>query len=173
MIVSAYHPQINGMIERGHKPLTDALSKLTNEHQTDWIQHLPAALWADRSTVRVSHERISYFMFCGSEPVFSIELNYPIWKILPWKKMKNISDLIVLRARQLKRRDEDLTETTDMMRRMREIGKEVFDTNSNSYRIFDFFQQFNFFFLFSFGHSESSIFSNSLHLPYFIFFFFF
>ena len=29
VVVSAYHPQANGMIERGHKPIVDALSKMS------------------------------------------------------------------------------------------------------------------------------------------------
>ena len=41
--------------------------------------------------------------------------------------MKNINDLIILRARQLKKRDENLTKTIDMMKRMREIKKKIFD----------------------------------------------
>ena len=29
--VSAYHLAANGMVERGHKPITNALAKLTNK----------------------------------------------------------------------------------------------------------------------------------------------
>ena len=47
--------------------------------------------------------------------------------------MKNINDLIILRARQLKRRNENLTKTIDMMKRMREI-KKIFD---DDHEIFD------------------------------------
>ena len=47
VVVSAYHPQANGMIERGHKPIVDALSKMSDGGSTNWVQNLPAVLWAD------------------------------------------------------------------------------------------------------------------------------
>ena len=28
VVISAYHPQVNGMIERGHKPIVNAFSKI-------------------------------------------------------------------------------------------------------------------------------------------------
>ena len=33
--VSAYHPQANGMVKRGHKPIVDALAKMTNGGEGD------------------------------------------------------------------------------------------------------------------------------------------
>ncbi len=30
VVVSAYHPQANGMIQRGHKPIVDALAKMSD-----------------------------------------------------------------------------------------------------------------------------------------------
>ena len=53
VVISAYHPQANGMIERGHKPIVDALSKISAGGSTNLIQNLPVFLWADRSTVRL------------------------------------------------------------------------------------------------------------------------
>ena len=38
--IAAYHPQSNGLIERGHQPIIDALAKLGPK----WVQHLPAVL---------------------------------------------------------------------------------------------------------------------------------
>ena len=127
VVVSAYHPQANGMVERGHKPLTDALCKMSAGSSEGWVQHLPAVLWADRSTIRASTGKTPYFLLCGSEPVLPIEMKYPTWKILPWDEVESTSDLIAMRARQLERRDVDLAEAADMVRRLREQGKELFD----------------------------------------------
>jgi transposase InsO family protein len=54
IVVSAYHPQGNGMVERGHKPITDSIAKVCSERQSDWPEYLPYALWADRITARRS-----------------------------------------------------------------------------------------------------------------------
>lgn len=74
VVVSAYHPQANGMIERGHKPIVDALSKMSDGGSTNRVQNLPAVLWADRSTVRTSTDLTPYYINCGNEPVLPIEL---------------------------------------------------------------------------------------------------
>src|SRR5258708_22862314 len=48
--IAAYHPQSNGLIERGHQPIIDAFAKL-GPHS---VEHLPAVLWADQLTTRRS-----------------------------------------------------------------------------------------------------------------------
>ena len=35
IVVSAYHPKANGMIERGHKPIVDSLSKMSDRGSTN------------------------------------------------------------------------------------------------------------------------------------------
>lgn len=37
VVVSAYHPQANGMIERGHAPIVAGLSKMTPGGGSDWV----------------------------------------------------------------------------------------------------------------------------------------
>ena len=127
VVVSAYHPQANGMIERGHKPIVDALSKMSVGGSTNWVRNLPAVLWADRSTVRTSTGLTPYYICCGSEPVLPIELEVPTWRILPWDEVHSTADLLAMRARQLQRRDDDLEEATLHLQRMRLEGKERHD----------------------------------------------
>ena len=115
VVVSAYHPQANGMIERWHKPIVDALSKMSDGGFASWVRNLPAVLWADRSTVRTSTGLTPYYVSCGNEPVPPIELDVPTWRIL------------AMRAPQLQLRDEDLEEATLYLQRMRIEGKERHD----------------------------------------------
>ncbi len=81
-MVSAYHPQANRMIERGHKPIVDALSKMSDGGCKNWVQNLPSVLWVDRSTVRTSTGLDPYYINCGSEPVLPIELEISTGRIL-------------------------------------------------------------------------------------------
>lgn len=127
VVVSAYHPQANGMIEREHKPIVNALSKMSDRGSTNWVRNLPAVLWADWSTMRTSTGLTPYYISCGNEPVLPIELEIPTWKILSWDNVHTINDLLAIRARQLQRRDEDLEETVLYLQRMRIEGKERHD----------------------------------------------
>ncbi len=110
VVVSAYHPQANGMIETGHKPIVNALSKMSDGGSTRWVRNLPAVLWADRSTLRTSSGLTPYYITFGNEPVFPIELEIPTWRILSWDNVHTTSDPLAICARQLHCKDNDLEE---------------------------------------------------------------
>lgn len=61
VVVLAYNPQANNMIERGHKLIVDLLSKMSNESFTNLVENLPAILWPDRSAVYASTEFTFYY----------------------------------------------------------------------------------------------------------------
>ena len=49
-VTSAYHPQTNGLTERFNQTLQTALMKMVNDDQNDWDEHLPAVLFAYRTS---------------------------------------------------------------------------------------------------------------------------
>ena len=77
VVVSAYHPQANGMIERGHKLIVDALAKMTDGGEGDWVLCLPAVLLADRTTTKTTTGSTPYYLNHGAEAVLPVELKYP------------------------------------------------------------------------------------------------
>ena len=83
VVVSAYHLQANVIIDRGHQPIVDTLLKLSDGGFNYWVCHLPAVLWADRLFIRISTNLTPYYIYCKSEPVFSIELEVLTWQIIP------------------------------------------------------------------------------------------
>ena len=127
VVVSAYHPKTNRMIERGHKPIVDALSKMSERGSTNWVRNLHTVLLADRSTVRTSTGLTPYYICCGSELVLPIELEISTWRVLPWDKVHSTADLLAICARQLQCRDRDLEEATLHLQRMHLEGKEHHD----------------------------------------------
>lgn len=121
-------------VEKGHRPLIDALAKMTEGNTTTWIDHLHAVLWADQSTVKLSTGVSLFRIVCGQEPVLPIDLEILTWRILLWGQVTNTSELLALRARQLEQRDNDIEEAAFHLQRMREKGKEVFD-NTHHLRV--------------------------------------
>ena len=127
IVTSAYHPQANGMVERGHQPIVDGLAKMTDGGRYNWVRNLHAILWADRTTVKRTTGMSPYRINYGNDGVLPIELANPTWQIVDVERAQSTAELLALRARQLQRRDEDLEETALFLRRMRESHKELFD----------------------------------------------
>lgn len=51
IVVSAYSPMTNGMIEHGHQTTLNSVFKLNSGGYSDWVQNLFFVMWADRTTV--------------------------------------------------------------------------------------------------------------------------
>jgi hypothetical protein len=100
-LTSAYNPEANGKIERGHSLIVKALIKSCDEIFEDWSKLLPYALWADRTT----HSSIIGFMLFelmfGQKPIMSMEDVVIIWAALPWTEEMELKDLLALQMRQL------------------------------------------------------------------------
>ena len=125
--ISAYHAPANGMIERGHRPIKDALSKLGAK----WDENLAAVLFADRTTVHGPTGYTPFYMVYGREPILPVESKFPTWRTLFTEEITNRAKLIELRARQFQMREEDANEAIFRKTRRRQEGKEAFDSKHN------------------------------------------
>jgi hypothetical protein len=124
---SAYHPQGNGMIERGHPPIVNALAKYTFDTGKPWVPALPAMLWADRTTVKATTGMTPARVMYGAEHILPIEVDVRSWKTVSWQNIVSTEDLLTARCAQLDRRDEALEEVLLRVRRQREANKEPYD----------------------------------------------
>ena len=101
LVVSAFHPQANGMVEKGHKLIVDALAKMTSGGLDNWVENLPAVAWADQTTTRVSTNQTPFYLNCGRKAILPIKMDLPTWQILPWNQIRSTDELLAMRARQL------------------------------------------------------------------------
>jgi hypothetical protein len=63
--VAAYHPQSNGLVERGHQNIVDALAKLTAPSRIgNWVDHLAAVRITVRRTTGMSPFRVVFAQEC-------------------------------------------------------------------------------------------------------------
>ena len=132
VVISSYHPQANGLVEVGHRAAADALAKTCKRpDRKDWMDHLHAVLWADRTTVKSSTGVTPYELEFLDRPILPIELDISTWNVLPWDQVHDTAELVAMRARAMERREEDLEEAKAHLRRMRERGKEYFDKRHN------------------------------------------
>lgn len=64
------------MVERGRKPITDALAKLTDGGLGTWVQNLSTVLFADRTSVHQPTGKTPFRVVYRREAVLPIELKF-------------------------------------------------------------------------------------------------
>ena len=131
--VAADHPQLNGVVERGHQNIVKALAKLTAPAATtgNWPQHLAAVSWADHITVRKSTGMTPFRVVFGQQCVLPVEMAVESWQVVEWRCVARAAnpraELLVLRARQLERWPQDLERAAEAQRKSREANCEYFN----------------------------------------------
>ena len=126
-LTTAYNPEANGKIERGHGPIVKAIVRACDGRVGNWPRLLPYALWADRTT----HSSVTGYMpaelMYGQKPIMPIERTIASWVAIPWEKEMSREELLAARIRQLERRPEDLENARKIMETARVKNKIRFD----------------------------------------------
>ena len=135
-LTSTYHASINEMIEKEHRPLMNALLKLTENKIERWSQHLHAMLWTDRIIVRDFTDVISFRFLYEHDAVLFIEIKYSIWHIMNWNKIRSTEDLLTMRVKQFQKRNKDFKEAALHFKRMKKQNKKLFDNKYQLRKIF-------------------------------------
>jgi hypothetical protein len=125
-VVSAYHPQANGLVERGHEPIVNSLAKYSGK-TGDWTKYLSLALWADRISVRRSTGYSAFELVYGRECLLPVQFSVASWSMVDWEAVQNREDLILARMRQLDQRTLAEIQAADNLRDSRKANKSYFD----------------------------------------------
>ncbi len=76
-----YHPQTNGLTERVNQTLVRILRKIVIDSKRDWDRKLTAALWAYRTTYKVSTRTTPFSLVFGVEAILPMEFEVPSLRI--------------------------------------------------------------------------------------------
>jgi len=124
-VVSAYHPQANGLVERGHDAIVNSLAKYCSKNPEDWDKYLPLVLWADRVSVRRSTGYSAFELVYGRDCLLPVDFAPESWSIVDWEgEVKTREDLLVARMRQLDERallEERAAENLESSRRANKV----------------------------------------------------
>ena len=125
-VTSPYHPQSNGLVERGHAPIVSALAKY--DDPTRWDEYLPLALWADRISVRRSTGYSAFELVYGRDCILPIEFAVSSWSMVAnWEGITTREHLLRARMQQLDQRNLELTQAAENLRNSRRANKAYFD----------------------------------------------
>ena len=83
-LTTAYNPEANGKVERGHEPIVKALVRACEGEVGNWLRLLPYTLWAYRTT----HSSVSGFMSAelmyGQKMIMAVEHTISSWAAIDW-----------------------------------------------------------------------------------------
>ena len=130
-VISAYHPQTAGLVERGHDAIINSLAKYCSHSPESWPRHLSLALWADRISVRRSTGYSAFELLYGRECLLPVELMIESWQTVDWEAIETREDLILARMQQLDHRRVTEKIAAMNLRNSRKYNKVYFDQHKN------------------------------------------
>ncbi|GJE97287.1 polyprotein [Phanerochaete sordida] len=125
--ISAYNSKANGVVERGHFIIREALLKACDGKVSDWPKHVPHAFFADRVTIRRQTGFSPYYLLHGTHPALPFDLTEATFLVDGFKRGMSSVDLLALRLRQLEKRPEDLAKAAATLKKHRFQAKDQFE----------------------------------------------
>ena len=118
--ISPYNSQANGIVERRHYDVREAIMKSAEGDEGKWYKFVHSVFWAERVTILKSCGMSPYFMVHGVEPLFPFDITEATFLVsLPDQDEFSSTDLIGWRARQLQKRAEDIQDMEDKVLKAR------------------------------------------------------
>lgn len=86
---TSYYLQINGQTERVNQTLVSILRKTIQDSKRDWDVKLRAALWAYRTTYKVTTQATPFSLVYGIEAIFAIEFDVESLRVAVNSRLTN------------------------------------------------------------------------------------
>jgi hypothetical protein len=106
--VSGYNSRANGLVERSHFDVRQALFKAVEGVQSKWSRGAYSVFWADRITVRRRMGCSPYFAATGTHPIIPLDIAEATYLLPPPSAVLSTTDLIANRAIALQKRHSHL-----------------------------------------------------------------
>src|SRR6267154_1985884 len=107
--ISPYNSQANGIVERRHYDVREAIMKSSEGDESCWFKHAHSVFWAERITILKSTGLSPYFMVHGIEPLFPFDLAEATYLApISLQDEYSTTELVAWHAHQMQKQHEDL-----------------------------------------------------------------
>lgn len=124
--ISPYNSKANGVVERGHFTIREAILKSCKK-VSEWPDYVSHAFFADKVTVRRATGFSPYFLLYGTLPVLPLDLTEASFLIDDFHQGMSTAELLAARIRQLQKKPEDLAAAAEVLKKSRLRSKEQFE----------------------------------------------
>ena len=107
--ISGYNSRANGIVERSHFDVRQALFKAADGDQGRWSQATFLVFWSERVTPRRCMGCSPYFAVTGTHPLLPFDIIKANYLLPPPDSLLSTTELIARRAVALQKRQADLT----------------------------------------------------------------
>jgi hypothetical protein len=111
--ISGYNSRANGIVERSHFDVRQALFKACDGDQSKWSTVAYSVFWAERVTIRRRMGCSPYFATTGTHPLLPFDIAEANYLLPPPETLLSTTDLIARRAIALQKRREHLANLHD------------------------------------------------------------
>ena len=137
--ISGYNSRANGIVERSHFDVRQALFKACDGDQNKWSSVAYSVFWAKRVTIRRRMGCSPYFATTGTHPLLPFNISEANYLLPPPDLPLSTTDLIARRAIALQKRREHLSELHSHVHSARLKAAIKFEKDhSHTIRDFDF-----------------------------------
>jgi hypothetical protein len=106
--ISGYNSRANGIVERSHFDVRQALFKASDGAESKWSQAAHSVFWSERVTARKRMGCSPYFAVTGTHPLLPFDIIEATYLAPPPDSLLSTTDLIARRAIALQKRQGDL-----------------------------------------------------------------
>ena len=125
--ISPYNSQANGVVERGHFTIREAIIKACDGNASQWPDLVHHAFFADRVTVRKATGFSPYYLLYGVDPVLPLDLFEATYLVSGFRKNLSTQELLALRIQQLAKHSADINRAAETLRQSRLRSKQQFE----------------------------------------------
>jgi len=106
--ISSYNSRANGIVERAHLDVRQALFKAADGVENKWLQVTYAVFWAEQVTVRCHMGCSPYYVMTGTHPLIPLNITEATYLLPPPDSILSTTDLIAHCVITLQKHDSDL-----------------------------------------------------------------
>ncbi len=125
--ITPYNHHANGVVERGHFILREAIVKSCKGDFSQWPNKLAEAVFADRVTISRVTGFSPYQLLHATEPLLPLDLVEATFLVENIRSGISTSDLLALRMRQIQKHPQDVERAAKILKKARFASKAQFE----------------------------------------------